>query len=43
MEILVGADIEMFISDKEQKIISAEPFIQGSKHRPFMWDEGYGI
>lgn len=43
MEILVGADIEMFISDKEQKIISAEPFIQGSKHKPFMWDEGYGI
>lgn len=41
--ILIGADIEMFVSNDKGEIITAEPYIKGSKFRPFMWDTDYGI
>lgn len=36
----VGADVEMFLQDKQTlEIVSAEGFIQGSKHEPFNFDK----
>lgn len=36
---LIGGDVECFIQDKETKeIVSAEPYVRGSKHMPFNFD-----
>ena len=36
----IGTDSEMFLKDKDSgKIISAEPYIRGSKHNPFFFDK----
>lgn len=35
-----GADIEVFLMHRQTKeIVSAEPFIKGTKHDPFNWDK----
>ncbi len=37
--VLIGADIEMFLRDRTtQEIVSAEGYIKGSKHDPFVFD-----
>lgn len=36
----IGADIEVFLIDRhENEIVSAEPYIKGTKHEPFIFDE----
>lgn len=38
-DIAIGTDTELFLQDKTtQEIISAEGFIQGTKHNPFVFD-----
>lgn len=36
---LIGSDVELFLQDRKTKeIVSAEPFIKGSKHNPYQFD-----
>lgn len=39
-DILIGADIELFVRDEQtQEFVSAEPYIPGTKDKPFCFDK----